>query len=632
MLLLLQPIQNVKFMKFLSFRIKNCFGFRDSGEVCLENQSNLIYILGRNSSGKSSFLNAINYFEVDIKPSEMPNFVNYNKSAGNNPELIGKFQISDSELKFDTFQLKFNSLLKEKGVEQSDIDSSPEFSALYKTLENIYRDLIDEICNEKEVSIHKLGDGSYHFIQNDFSKYEARKKQIAEAILSAQDSSKDFIFSSDRKNLGITFAFLEEILFYQFPKIYIFNKEYPLNESLPETITKEWNSKGNNFEKRFIDFLGKDDVNSYLTKEDPEEREVILERLRNQLEKLINVVNSHRSPVMGEVDLLDMRLDPFLLGLQLTVKTDSKKSYYSHLSDNTKFLFAYHLVSQTDEINNEILLFDEPSNGFHPTAQIKLLRFLQDLGKQGNLVIVSTHSEYLIDPNYLTSVRIMSSDETKYATVKNHFYNQTKEKGDFLALQPVFDAIGYKYGNQLEIEKNVIVVEGVTDLLYLRSFNKVLDFNIPLNIAPARGEGTIPHVVSFLISQGLSFKIVIDTGNITEHLKTDFDIDNSYIHEVPIPTLFVGRMNGSGIEDLFSKRDFETLLNLIGHNVTATFTNVSNSCYMKSNDVNKSDKRLVAHNFYEKVDTFDVKTFETETIDNFTKVLEFCQNEDWFSL
>ena len=62
-------------------------------------------------------------------------------------------------------------------------------------------------------------------------------------------------------------------------------------------------------------------------------------------------------------------------GIQITVKIDNKPSFYSHLSENTKFLFAYYLYREIHNINNAILLFDEPNKGFHPTAQANILKF-----------------------------------------------------------------------------------------------------------------------------------------------------------------------------------------------------------------------------------------------------------------
>ncbi len=91
-------------------------------------------------------------------------------------------------------------------------------------------------------------------------------------------------------------------------------------------------------------------------------------------------------------------------------------------------------------------------------------------------------------------------------------------------------------------------------------------------------------------------------------------------------------MDGSGIEDLFSKKDFENLLKAISHSPTKQFAHVSNSFYMKCSDTNKGLKRIVANHLYENVESFSKKDLEKETINNFQNVLNFCENSDWFSL
>lgn len=618
-------------MKLSTFQIINCFGFRDSGEVNLLNSNNFIYILGRNSSGKSSLLNSIKYFEYGNTPSKMKNFQNFNK-PDTQSKFITKFSFEGKKLSLQKFVEELGKKFAKSNINEQSQNGNIRINELVEQTKAIYENLIAELNKEQKVIIHKLGDGSYHFIQEDFSKYETRRAKIKELIKNAKENDGHFtVRNGNRYPFILTADVFDNLLFLQFPKIYIFNEEYSLNDNLSDKIASDWEEEGNKFEKRFVEYLGKEKVDRFLAADDPEEREELLEDLRKNLLKLVRKVNENRVTT-EKIDLLEMRLDSWTEGIEITVKTDGKKSFYSHLSENTKFLFAYHLYAETDKINGNILLFDEPSNGFHPTAQIKMRRFLQDLGRKGNQVIVSTHSEYLIDPDYLSSVRLMSSDENKNIIVKPHFYNQTGAKGDFYALQPIFDAIGFKYGNQLEIKNKVIITEGVTDLLYLRAFNKILKFKLDLNIAPARGEGMIPHIVSFLISQGLSFKIMVDTGQIKTHIENDFGIHSKFFYEIPIPNQYIGKTDGSGIEDLFSKNDFEMLLKEIGHIPTQQFLHKSNSCYMKSSEIIKSLKRIVSNHLYENVASFTKSKFDKETIDNFQGALEFCKRSEWFSI
>jgi hypothetical protein len=93
-------------------------------------------------------------------------------------------------------------------------------------------------------------------------------------------------------------------------------------------------------------------------------------------------------------------------------------------------------------------------------------------------------------------------------------------------------------------------------------------------------------------------------------------------------------MNGSGIEDLFTKSDFEKRLLEFGHSLTPEFLHVSNSHYMKAWERNEGlgAKRLVAQRFYEISSSLSESDFEAETVENFRNVIDFCKNSDWYSL
>jgi energy-coupling factor transporter ATP-binding protein EcfA2 len=582
--------------------------------------------LGRNSSGKSSLLKAINYLEVLQTPSNDANFKNFN-DAGTASHLKAGFDLEGSQLDFGAFEKRFRAALQKLMVDQAAIDGNPKIARIVEGVSRLYQELIQKINDEQRVVMWKLGDGSYHFAVDDKKSYENRKNSVVAAITAAKQSDGSISINGANRVIDLTFRTFEDQLFYQFPNIGIFNENHPLNQSLPDRIDEAWADEENEFTKRFVEYLGADKINRFFVANDPEEREALWAHIRVRLSELLKQINHTAG---RKSDLISMRIDPTMDGLQITVITDGKKSFYSHLSDNTKFLFAYHLHAHVSNISNNILLFDEPNNGFHSTAQIQMLKFLKDLSANGNQVIVSTHSEYLLDPDSLTSVRIMSKDKDGSPVVRNHFYNQTKATGDYLALQPIFDAIGYKYGNQLEVQDRVIVTEGVTDLLYLRAFKKIFKQDTKLNIAPGRGDGTIGHLIPFLVSQGLSLKVIIDTGQAKASIQSAFEISDKYVFEIPVPAAFAEKCPGSGIEDLLSKADFEKLLSNIGHTPTGEFSHISNSVYMGK--IGGNLKRIVAHSLYENAETMTKDEFDSETVLNFEQVLEFCNNDDWFAI
>ncbi len=630
-------------MQLVSFRIKDCFGFRDSDRVDLENPRHLIFVLGRNSSGKTSFLTALAYFAPSLIPKSHPNFANFDPSP-HVPYLLGEYSVGGSELTVDAFVKAFQTKMDELN-QGTPIPASTEYrrltDELAKQFRIIYADFVERVTREGRLWVQRIISGEYRFsLELSFKDSEERRTQQIPALLSnvpaqlgIQVNTNGQLFIS-----GSWLAFrqptpeeIESLLAQQLPMIAWFNKTYSLLDVLPDIIKFEHLSQGHGpLTTALVEYLGKTEVERLLRGQNPHERRQILARLQEKINTLLDEVN--RVHAAG-TKLLAIDLDR-VDGLQVTVIAGDKPSFYRHLSDNTKLLFAYHLYRAVYNLSGAILLFDEPNNGFHATAQEQLLSFLQNLGATGNLVIVSTHSEHLIDPDHLTGVRLMVADDQGYLSIRNKWYASTTGRGDFQALRPILDAIGLRYGtNHLTIRDKVIVSEGVTELLYLRAFRQLLGYECELHIAPGTGDGTIPYVVALLISQGLHFKVVVDTTvgrkSTKNKLQEMYGIPNSSICEVEVPPGFP-QAKGSGIEDVFSKVDFAKLLTCTGNTPEPDFEVLSNSEYMKKPGV--VPKRVLAHEFNKHITCSRKDDFDEESLTKMRRILDFCMNDAWFLL
>ncbi|HEX3640264.1 MAG TPA: hypothetical protein VHV10_03125, partial [Ktedonobacteraceae bacterium] len=139
---------------------------------------------------------------------------------------------------------------------------------------------------------------------------------------------------------------------------------------------------------------------------------------------------------------------------------------------------------------------------------------------------------------------------------------------------------------------------------------------------------TIRPVVALLISQGLCFKVVVDTTvrgkSVKMKLQEGYDIPDTAICEVKVPPSFP-QAPGSGIEDVFSKSDFAQLLAHTGFAPEPDFATLSNGQYMR-----RVPKRVVAHEFNKQIAHFKEKDFEEETLVNMRRLLDFCANDAWF--
>ena len=119
------------------------------------------------------------------------------------------------------------------------------------------------------------------------------------------------------------------------------------------------------------------------------------------------------------------------------------------------------------------ILLDDPGLSLHGRAQGDLLRYINEKLKPFYQVIFTTHSPFMIDPDNLTSVRTVEDK-----VVRGRIYG-TKIGDKVLGIDPdtIFPlqaALGYDITQSLFIGKHNLLVEGPSDLLYLKVFSKEL--------------------------------------------------------------------------------------------------------------------------------------------------------------
>jgi predicted ATP-dependent endonuclease of OLD family len=628
-------------MQLVSFRIKECFGFRDSDRIDLQGPTNLIYVLGRNSSGKTSFLTALAYFSPHLKPGSYTNFTNFNPSP-QEPSLLAEYSVRTSDFTLEAFIKVLHAEMDRSNQGSNVTFLSKEYQRykeeLTKKLLPLYKSLFEGSIAQGTCWVQRNTAGDYYFsAEPDFKAAHERNKQLVDFLPSLPQQLGLSINVNGQLNINgnwqqftqIPANEIENLLVKQLPIITWFKEAYTLLDVLPNVIKVEHlTNSPNRLTTVLIEYLGKDKLGRLLKGQHPREQREILKELQEKIDVFIKEVNESREPGTALLAIDLYQVD----GLQVTMMADNKPSFYRHLSDTTKLLFAYHLYTRIRKLVGNIFLFDEPNNGFHATSQELLLRFLRGLGAKGNLVVVSTHSEHLIDPDYLGGIRLMNADTEGYLRVRNKWNAQTNGLGDFLALRPILDAIGLRYGmHHLTIRDKVIVTEGVTELMYLQAFRQLLGYECELHLAPTTGDETILPVVALLISQGLCFKVVVDTTlhgkSVKVKLQEAYEIPDSAIYEVEIPSRFP-QTPGSGIEDVFSKKDFAKLLANTAHVPEPDFETLANSQYMRRKTV--VPKRVVAYEFNKRIANFSESDFEEETLANMRLLLDFCENDAWF--
>jgi len=183
------------------------------------------------------------------------------------------------------------------------------------------------------------------------------------------------------------------------------------------------------------------------------------------------------------------------------------------------FLAWYSRWRGTQQI---ILLLDEPGLSLHGRAQEDLLRYFEEELRPHHQLIYTTHSPFMVDPQHFDRVRIVQdrgidteeelpadAEGTKVLT------NVLDATGD--SLFPLQGALGYEIYQTLFVGPNSLVVEGVSDLLYLQAISGLLTasgregLDSRWTITPVGGADKVPTFVALLGAQhGLNVATLID--------------------------------------------------------------------------------------------------------------------------
>ena len=161
---------------------------------------------------------------------------------------------------------------------------------------------------------------------------------------------------------------------------------------------------------------------------------------------------------------------------------------------------------------NVILLLDEPGLSLHGKAQGDLLRYFEEELVPHHQVIYSTHSPFMVDSARFDRVRIVQDGSVDADKDLPDGEAGTKVTIDVLestddSLFPLQGALGYDIAQTLFVGPNSLIVEGVSDLLYLQVMTGVLQaagregLCAGWTITPVGGSDKVPTFVALLGSQ-----------------------------------------------------------------------------------------------------------------------------------
>lgn len=272
--------------------------------------------------------------------------------------------------------------------------------------------------------------------------------------------------------------------------------------------------------------------------------------------KIEKTTNIHQREDRIVQHLLNIRVENTRSDMTLPLRNRSKGFNWFF-----SFLVWFKKI-QEDKDTNYILLLDEPGLNLHAKAQEDLLRFFNDLSTEYQ-IIYTTHSPFMIDSLKLQGVRTVV--ETDLGTK----ISDTIQEKDPKTLFPLQAALGYNIAQNLFISKNNLLVEGVSDLIYLTVISDILKSNKKIGlkddvtIVPVGGLDKVTTFISLLGANKLNMVCLLDSfldqkgkarledlirGNIIKQKNVKFF--DEYVES-----------EKADIEDLFEKKEYIELFN-----------------------------------------------------------------------
>ena len=248
--------------------------------------------------------------------------------------------------------------------------------------------------------------------------------------------------------------------------------------------------------------------------------------------------------------------------------------------------FVWFSKIQEDSDSQYVLLLDEPGLSLHASAQENLLRFIEDLATDYQ-IIYTTHSPFMIASEKLHRVRTVADKGNG-----TQILDRVREN-DPDTLFPMQAALGYDIAQNLYVSRNHLLVEGMSDEMYLKVMSSILRnrgricLRDDISIVPANGVDKVVTYISFFYGQRLSFACLLDSiTDKTGKQRITHLIEKEMIHEDQV--IYYSKFNedadrSGDIEDLFELQEYVSLFN-------AAFAELYN---IKPNELDPNGDRIV---------------------------------------
>ncbi len=208
--------------------------------------------------------------------------------------------------------------------------------------------------------------------------------------------------------------------------------------------------------------------------------------------------------------------------VEFNIKNDVDTYRLTERSLGFRWFFVYvlftHFRSKIEGRSRVLFLFDEPASNLHPSAQRELLSTFARLSS----VIYTTHSHYMINPSWLENTYVVKNEGLDYSKEDAYSANNTnisvaryrsfvnQNPTSYSYFQPILDVLDYR-PSDLSAIGDTIICEGKNDFYTYKYASDVLELHPEtIRIVPGVSANNLETLISLHMGWGANFLVLLD--------------------------------------------------------------------------------------------------------------------------
>jgi len=459
-------------MKLKRCEIKN---FRSINSISFEFDQSFKCLVGLNEAGKSNILKALSFLDPDINPGiDDVRDPAHNESPVDESYVHFVFGLSSDETDevIESVKPKFvyknqNAVLISRGTSAYTVE---EF--VRSQNEGLYRaNIIDQT---KGYSYWSLS--SQYQMQNHWKKIPTGWSELAELnqpdaryiniIDYPEFAEDDALEEADAEDVNILIGrVILQIVEKNHPPCIVW--KYGSDYLLPgEIVTANFIARPTSCEplKNMFLLSGHEDINEIITAESSRPN-----GMRNLLRRVSEITTQHLHNVWPEYGQLRIELNENGSKIEAFIVDEFNVYSLERRSDGFKrfltFLLMISVKAKSKELKDSLLIVDEPDIALHPSGANYLRKELMEISKS-NLVVIATHSIFMIDKERVDRNMIVKKENERTSIISDYSASMLDE-------EVIFKALGYSLYDILK-QRNV-VFEGWSDKHVFSQWRKSKD-------------------------------------------------------------------------------------------------------------------------------------------------------------